>query len=253
MENIREKDDNEKAFQILSWIYYAKRPLLLDELREALVVRPGYSDLDRDRLKNIQAADIVELCLSLIIHEKTSGIVGFVHLTVHEFFESQIGDLEMLAPTDLAKVCLTYLTFDAFESGPSPDRNSFHQRLKSHQFTDYAIRYWGFYVREKGEEDPEILEMLLSLFKSSQKCNTIRQHALLIETCWLDFEKSWTWTLLHIIALEAEYFYGKGYESGMRSFWIDCIKSKSIFFSRFFNHTANPESIHSNLQKSSYT
>ena len=109
---------------------------------------------------------------------------------------------KLLASRDLAEVCLTYLNFDAFGDGPCPNKEAFNQRLEKYQFNDYAVRYWGFYVRGKGEEDSDILKALFNLFKSSQKCNAIRQHALLIEMPWLDFTKSFTWTPLHMIARE---------------------------------------------------
>src|SRR5215470_15243419 len=98
-----------------------------------------------------------------------------IRYTVQEFLKGRYLD-KLLSPTDLAKVCLTYLTFDIFEFGPCSNRDEFDERMKSYQFSEYAVRYWGFYFRGKGEDDPEILESLLNLFNSLQKCNSIRQY-----------------------------------------------------------------------------
>src|SRR5262249_48180292 len=73
-------------------------------------------------------------------------------------------------------------------------------------FSDYAIRYWGFYIRGKGEKDPEIQYAPLKLLRSSPKSNAFRQHKLWIDSdsvCKLwDVKTSVTWTPLHIIALQ---------------------------------------------------
>ena len=99
-------------------------------------------------------------------------------------------------PTDLAMVCLTYITFDVLDLGVEKSL------FEHYQFGDYAARYWAFYVRGKGEEDPKILAFLWNMFKSSKKCNAIRQYWDWIDWPWGDIKKLSTSTMLHIIAWE---------------------------------------------------
>src|SRR5208282_1879596 len=77
------KDSKELVRTILSWIYHAKRPLLMTELREALAVQEDDVSFDEDDL--MSPDDIVEMCGSLITHEKETGIATFSHERVQDF------------------------------------------------------------------------------------------------------------------------------------------------------------------------
>jgi hypothetical protein len=124
-----------------------------------------------------------------------------------------------LAPADLAKVCLTYLAFDVFETGACPDERAFEMRMKAHQFSDYAVQYWGVYVRGEGEKDPGVLDALLNLFKSYNKCRVIRQHWLWIADASGFAHKSPTSTPLHMIA-----------QHGLRTVynWFDTLRREDV-------------------------
>ena len=69
-----------------------------------------------------------------------SEIVRFTHYTVQEFLQDKYLH-KVLTPIDLAKVCLTYLTFDIFEDRPCADSDAFYRRMKSYQFSVYAMQY----------------------------------------------------------------------------------------------------------------
>ena len=84
----------------------------MDELREALAVEPGDTELDPNYL--LEPGFIVEISESLILYEKGFGFVGFSHFTVHEFLQSE-GAPSLLSPVEIATICLTYLGFRGFE------------------------------------------------------------------------------------------------------------------------------------------
>jgi len=197
MNQITQSVDN-LALKTLSWILYAKRPLIIDELQHAIVVEDGDRHLNEEDL--IPAKTLVEVCRSFIVYDQVSRVVEFSHETVREFLQAHHTH-QLLQDVDLAKTCLNYLTFDVFEDGPCLDKQSFDRRMQSHQFMDYAVKFWGSYVRGKGEEDLQIQSALSKLFKSSHKCNTLRQHRLWIDAPW-HLKTSVTWTPLHIIAIE---------------------------------------------------
>src|SRR5437762_3072287 len=172
------------ARQILSWLFHAQRPLHIDELREVLSIETQPPDTELFPKYFISPILLIHFCQSLIEFDENSGIVRFTHYTVEEFLKKKYQD-KLLSLAELAKICLTYLTFDIFELGPCSDKKSFNRRMKTHRFSDYAVRYWGYYVRGKGEEDHEVLDVLFKLFKSSQKLSAFHQQQLFIQSPWL--------------------------------------------------------------------
>ena len=173
MDSIRNSDDSGKlALKIFSWILYAKRPLQMLELREAIAIREGDTGLNEDDLMSDD--EIVELCGSLVSFD-ASGVVTFSHITVQEFLKLSHWS-ELLDESVIAKACLIYILFDVFEEGFGADEASFTQRLHQSPFAQYAARYWGAHVKEgKTENDAEIEQLLIRLSESSKKIDSLSQ------------------------------------------------------------------------------
>ena len=112
----------------------------MNELQEALSVETDPHDTELLPDLFDPPDQLIDGCQSLVEFDEDSGTVRFTHYTLQQFLEKE---KEHYCPRDLAKVCLTYLTFDVFELGPCPDKQSFDQRLKTHRFSDYAVRYWA--------------------------------------------------------------------------------------------------------------
>jgi hypothetical protein len=77
-------DSKELARQILSWIACAKRPLTTVELRHALAVETGESELDEENLPEIE--DMVSVYAGLVTVDEASDIIRLVHHTTQEYF-----------------------------------------------------------------------------------------------------------------------------------------------------------------------
>ncbi|KAF5704259.1 Nacht domain-containing protein [Fusarium mundagurra] len=100
----------------------ALRPLTLPELSEALSLKPGQNRLNPDGLINgIERVGF--WCENLIHIEKTDNTVQFSHQSIREFFlrpgaypfhdfHFELED----ADSYIAKICLTYLNLDDFET-----------------------------------------------------------------------------------------------------------------------------------------
>ena len=201
LDRIKKAEGEETARQVLSWLFHAQRPLKMGELREALSIETDPPDKDLYPKYFINPAQILNYCQGLVELDHRSQIIRFTHYTVQEFLTKNQATL--LGRTDLAKVCLTYLTFDVLELGPCTSWKAFNQRKETYQFSDYAMRYWGLYVRGEGEEDAKILDSLLNLFRSPRKCNAIYQHMVWIcNNSYWKITKFLHWTSLHIIASE---------------------------------------------------
>jgi hypothetical protein len=145
-------DVQELALKTLSWVFYAKRPLKMVELREAVALEDDDCDLQEDDLT--PAETLVEVCGSFVIYDKASGVVGFAHETVKEFFASRHLS-RLLSEVAIGNACLVYLSFDSFADGSCSDNETFTTRLQKRSFGPYAAWYWGKRVKGDGEKDCE--------------------------------------------------------------------------------------------------
>jgi hypothetical protein len=192
-----EEDPSLPAIHVLSWIFHAPRPLQMEELREALVVKDGAVDLDHAHLNALPATDIVNWCESLVVYDEASGVVRFSHATVQTFLET-----ETLLPVNmLAKTTLTYLGFDDFERASWEDLAYQGMLLKKYKFTLYAAEFWSLHTRGDPENSPEVQRAVFALLASEGKRDSM-----------LRFENYGRWergrtrptarcqTLLHVLA-----------------------------------------------------
>jgi hypothetical protein len=101
----------EQAWQTLTWIFYVARPLAMYELREAITVRSGDTELDENLP---HPDDILKVCESLVVWDSLSEVVRSTHYSVQEFLTHN-GINERLSRVTLAVTCSTYLAFDAFD------------------------------------------------------------------------------------------------------------------------------------------
>lgn len=122
------------AKQVLSWIVCAKRPLTTLELQHALAVEVGDSELGEDNLQEIE--EIVSVCAGLVTVDEESDIVRLVHYTTQEYFERTQFLWFPEAQTVIATTCVTYLSFDAFETGLCSTVQEFTTRLRANILYD---------------------------------------------------------------------------------------------------------------------
>jgi hypothetical protein len=158
-------DSQELAKQVLSWITCAKRPLTKSELRHALAVEPSASELDEENLPEIE--DIVSVCAGLVTVDEESNIVRLAHYTTQEYFERTQRSWFPDAEIDIGKTCVTYLSFNTFNSGFCQTGQEFEQRLRSYQLYDYAARNWGYHARKAMTLSQSITDFLESEVKVS--------------------------------------------------------------------------------------
>lgn len=176
--------DKDLALRTLSWVFHnsaGARPLKIAELCDLLVIEAGDSDFDPQYRSSPD--DIIAVCQSLIVLNESTGDVRFTHLTVREFLRSYP---ELLAPLDLAKVCLTYLTLDEFEKGRSPSREAFDARLQRYRAGNYVANFWGSYARP-AEELPDIQPAILKFLTSQNKINAYLEMNYYNADNWKDY------------------------------------------------------------------
>lgn len=161
MHGIREAD-SQNAMRALTWLFYTPRPMAMEELRHALLINDVDEDLGITHGTDLLADDIVECCPSLVIHEKSSGIVRFTHVTVQTFLESET----LLPIGELAKNCITYLNLRAFKNGPWSIEGTVAKLVEKYKFCPYAARYWAIFAKGNSEDSPELQKAIFQLMKS---------------------------------------------------------------------------------------
>ena len=159
------------AVKTLRWLAHAVVPISLFELVEAIAIDEGSSSLS-DVHTLLVSEDIFQICGSLIRRSEVTGILSLAHNSVYEFltdFDSQpnhptpyhIPAAQSMVP--LVKACLTYLSFQEFNSAHMQARmgsdadGEFHSSLAKFEdlpechFYDYALKNWWRYLPHSTE------------------------------------------------------------------------------------------------------
>ena len=111
------------AVKTFSWVAIAKRPLALDELREAMSVEIGQPYLMPERLIN-GIDQLASWCENLVHVDEELKTVQFAHQAIQKFViegptEPQLRDFRVnLAKADhhAGEICVTYLGFNDFKT-----------------------------------------------------------------------------------------------------------------------------------------
>ena len=172
------KTSSSTAFQTFSWIFRAKRPLQMNELREALITQDKeYAvDLDEMDMEELLATDILEICQNLVVYEEISGVVRFSHPTVQEFLESQV--FESPPVVDLARTCLAYLQFNEFQGGAFFHGRAVEKRMRKYKFSRYAARFWGLHTKRRARKRTRYSacgDFTFSIRKTRTRCYNWKQ------------------------------------------------------------------------------
>ncbi|KAF7556362.1 hypothetical protein G7046_g6312 [Stylonectria norvegica] len=140
--------DRDIAREALLWLCFSLRPLTLDELAEAVVLRETDTYIDDDcRLTNPLA--IIDICRDLAVRD--SDFVTLAHDSIRTFLTSaHIRTTSAAffaldaneAHSCILRKCITYLRLDDFASGPVAEGGLYQERLRLHPLVGYATTYW---------------------------------------------------------------------------------------------------------------
>ncbi|KAN0079520.1 hypothetical protein V8E54_004734 [Elaphomyces granulatus] len=164
------------ALRTLSWITFSKRLLTTSELQHALAVTDGSSTFDRRNLTHINL--ITSVCAGLVIVDEGDDIIRLVHYTTQEYFDQTWATWFPNGQTDIAKTCVTYLSFKAFETGTCHTDEDFKARLQSNILYDYAARNWGHHARISSIEGGKLI---LNFLESTAKASASSQAMMYTE------------------------------------------------------------------------
>ncbi|KAL9118809.1 MAG: hypothetical protein Q9187_004635 [Circinaria calcarea] len=171
MKRIESQDpgDFELAKRVLSWISFAFRPLTVKEIKHALAVQPTDTYMDEEGLSDEEL--LVSVCAGIVTIDEQSDIIRLVHYTTQEYFELERTRARYFptAHADIAKTCLTYLSFTTFADGSCSDLYELTDRCKTYPFLEYAAAKWGHHAHASSETTvlPEIIKFLVQSSNAS--------------------------------------------------------------------------------------
>ncbi|KAF3032456.1 hypothetical protein E8E12_001800 [Didymella heteroderae] len=131
----------ELAMRALSWVTLARRPLTESELLLALAVEADTDALDFTNLHEME--EVRSVCAGLIDVEVERRFVRLVHRTAQTYLDSIIDQWYPDARLEIARTCLTYLSYDTFRSGRCSSKKAMKRRYRDNEFVLYAAEYWG--------------------------------------------------------------------------------------------------------------
>jgi ankyrin repeat protein len=152
-----------RGLRLLQWVLFARHPLTLDELRFAIAIKVGMTDLNPAR--DLPYPSFIELALGLLVVEGKEHIVRFAHLTIKEYLSAHSYEYFPDGHQLLAMTCLTYLNFTALSSRSGCAR--YREDGELGIFFDYAAFEWGHHARE-GADDTHMCNVALELLLSGR-------------------------------------------------------------------------------------
>jgi len=84
----------------------------------------------------------------LVDTDETSNIIRLVNYSTEKYFESMRQKLFTDPESAIAKICQTYLSFDAFKVGRCAAENEIATRLQEYPLLQYAAQYWEIMCME---------------------------------------------------------------------------------------------------------
>jgi hypothetical protein len=109
------------AIKMFKWIVCAKRPLRVDELKEAVGVESTDSFLDLDKIPT-NDEHFIRCCGNLVVFDTDDRTIRLAHYTVQQFLLSDSTKSRRFhfrqseAELEVGEICVAYLSFPEFET-----------------------------------------------------------------------------------------------------------------------------------------
>ena len=196
------KGDAELGMKVMSLVFSATRPLGLEELRHALAVQPGDCALDTAAFTEAEIilSTTTGLLSTFAVDDPKSSAfpteVRFMHYTLQEYVEANHERLFPTAERDMARICLTYLSFIDYESCSSEVLN---EQFEDFKFSTYAGYNWHYHLQGV---QLELMEQILPFIRDRAKTYALLRRFPPDVRAWGPFlflTDSWTPALFALI------------------------------------------------------
>ncbi|KAJ7584529.1 ankyrin repeat-containing domain protein, partial [Mycena floridula] len=151
--------EDKLALQVFYWLAYAQEPLSVKALQYAVAISEDMTDMDFDAVVDLEI--LTSICAGLVIIRKKSShyepIVQLVHYTTHEYFQLKQHQLFPNIQSLMAITCLTYMSFDAFNSDYiTPATRELYALYR------YAVCHWGKHAQH---DEATVFQHILKFFE----------------------------------------------------------------------------------------
>ncbi|KAE8422520.1 hypothetical protein BDV36DRAFT_310885 [Aspergillus pseudocaelatus] len=170
------------AMRTLGWIICSERPLTTSELQHALAVQQGAKALDEDAIPEVDM--LLEVCSGLVAVDEKSGVFRLVHFTTQQYFQRKWNVWFPNAHSDIATVCLTYLSLDTFRDNTSDSEEGLLEREVKRPLFEYAAKSWIHHARLHTLENPLPLQLLTDPSCLSSADSYITPQCLCDDVCF---------------------------------------------------------------------
>ncbi|KAF2117265.1 hypothetical protein BDV96DRAFT_571800 [Lophiotrema nucula] len=117
----------ETMMDVFRWVLCARRPLRIEELEEAVALRPTDTNLHVERIATNAGQNLVSACGNLINYDRTDRTVTFAHHTVQQylcrsgpssrsFYHDAVHLHRKRTEIGIGEICIAYLCFSDFET-----------------------------------------------------------------------------------------------------------------------------------------
>jgi hypothetical protein len=89
------------------------------------------------------------------------------------------------AEIDIVKTCVSYLSFDIFESGFCVSNEEHEARLQLNPLHDYSARHWGHHLRKA----PDAQHQIPGFLSSESKASAFSQAMMVSENRWSEYSQ----------------------------------------------------------------
>ncbi|KAL8938890.1 MAG: hypothetical protein Q9216_003654 [Gyalolechia sp. 2 TL-2023] len=157
----------ELALKCMMWITYAKRPLTVDELGDALAIttRKDSTIVNADFRPPQEV--LTYACLGMVVVDKESRVVRLAHYSIYEYLRGHEIPASPEADMIIANACIAYQTLEPFAHGCYIEEDQIVALLDAYPFFSYAARYWGDHV--KGADDRSVNRAALHFLQNKQQ------------------------------------------------------------------------------------
>lgn len=163
------EDDKPLTMKVFRCLVCSIRPMTIEEVTEFVSIELGDITLDPSNKLNYPE-DILDICDGLVCLNKDTRILGLAHLSVKEYLTSEritgspASSYQInpkAAHIELAKFCLTYISFEDFDFGPCNTDDELKCRFERYPLLEYAAHHWQRHARnDDKDEDNELVSMV---------------------------------------------------------------------------------------------
>ena len=163
------EEDRQLARRVLIWVTASFHQLSIKQLQIALAILPGDSNINQAAF--VDEDILLSVCCGLVTVETESGVVGFIHDTVRDYFD-RMRDSYLTNPhRDIAITCLSVLNLT------SHGQELWVKDLgkDASALLEYAVNTWGFHATNGGTDD-YVSRLILCYLENPAHSNLTRRY-----------------------------------------------------------------------------